>query len=423
MLHRGGDGQNVTEPATSLQMTSLRRNRDYLLLFGGQVISVLGGQVQSLALPLLILAISHSPAQAGIVYGLGSIAYPIVSLPAGALVDRWDRKTIMIVSDLVRALLAASIPLALWVGDLTMVQVYLVATASGVLATFFTLAETASLPSVVAPDQLPATTAQNMAALSSSSLVGPLIGGFLYGIGQAIPFVANGLSYVISAVSLRALRVPLQARRPAASSRLRREIAEGFAWMWRHPVIRFMAFMNGIDNLVLVGGNALVLIILARAQHAPPDGIGLMFSIGAVGSVAGSLAAGHLAARFTLGQVTVAMVWLQAILFPLYTLAPNPVVLGALDAVLSFVLPLFITLQFSYRLAIIPNHLLGRVTSSIRLFTVAGLSLGPVLTGALVQAIGPKPAILALSVPLVLLALATTLYAPMRTAAMSAWSS
>src|SRR5262249_26294928 len=141
---------DVTSPQTSTDARplSLWRNRDYLLLWGGQAVSSIGGEASNLAFPLLILALTHSPAQAGFVSALRSLAYLLLGLPAGALIDRWDRKRTMILCDVGRALVLGSIPLALVFGRLSMAQIYLVSLVEGALYVFFSLAETAALPRV-----------------------------------------------------------------------------------------------------------------------------------------------------------------------------------------------------------------------------------------------------------------------------------
>src|SRR5215831_5211764 len=137
------------ETGTDLSRLPLWRNRDYLLLWGGQAVSSVGGEASNLAFPLLILALTHSPAQAGLTGALRALAYVLLGLPAGALIDRWDRKRTMILCDIGRALALGSIPLALALGHLSIAQIYLVALIEGSLFVFFSLAETAALPQVV----------------------------------------------------------------------------------------------------------------------------------------------------------------------------------------------------------------------------------------------------------------------------------
>ena len=153
--------------------TSLWRNRDYLLLWGGQTISSIGGGISQIAFPLLALLITHSPAQAGLLGALRSLCYSVLVLPVGALADRWNRKTVMIVCDSGRALALASILIAAALGHLTLLQLYLVTLIIGPLEVFFDIAEVASLPQVVAKDQLPAAMGNTQATFGATSLFGP----------------------------------------------------------------------------------------------------------------------------------------------------------------------------------------------------------------------------------------------------------
>jgi len=240
----------------------LWRNHDYLLLRGGQGVSNFGSAVQGVVTPLLILAISHSPAQAGIAAALGSLPFFLLSLPAGALVDRWDRKRVMIVCDIGRTVATASIPIALWSGHLTVPLLYVVSGISGTFFVFFNLAETSCLPRVVTKEQLPAATSHNEAVDYASFILGRPAGGFLYQtIGQAAPFLANAVSFAVSAVSLLFIRTRFQEDRVPTPRDLRAEITEGLRWLWNQPLIRFMAFLNGGQNL-LYSGIGLVIIVL-----------------------------------------------------------------------------------------------------------------------------------------------------------------
>src|SRR5215467_7381978 len=139
----------------SWRPTPLWRNRDYILLWSGQMISAVGTQVSMLAFPLFVLALTHSPAQAGLIGAMRALPYALLILPAGALVDRWNRKRVMILCDIGRAVALGSIPIALVLGHLTIVQLFIVSLVEGTLFTFFNLAETACLPQVVSKEQLP----------------------------------------------------------------------------------------------------------------------------------------------------------------------------------------------------------------------------------------------------------------------------
>jgi MFS family permease len=159
---------------------SLWHNPNYLLLWSGQALSSLGDTIQSIALPLLVLGLTHSAVQTGLVVTLETLPFPLLSLPAGVLVDRWDRRRVMIVCDVLRALAVGSVPLMLWLRAFSLPYLALVTLVCGTLATFFTLAETASLPNVVRKEQLGAALGQNYATSIASEIVGPPLGGLLY---------------------------------------------------------------------------------------------------------------------------------------------------------------------------------------------------------------------------------------------------
>src|SRR5713226_2522714 len=145
------DGQ---QPVSSGKRKSLWRNRDYMLLWSGQALSDIGGAVSGLAFPLLVLAVTHSPAQAGFAAALRALPATLFSLFAGVLVDRWDRKRVMLVCDTGRALSLASIPIAFVFGHLTIIQLYITAFVEGTLMIVFMLAKTAAVSQVVTRTQL-----------------------------------------------------------------------------------------------------------------------------------------------------------------------------------------------------------------------------------------------------------------------------
>lgn len=392
---------------------SLWRNRDFMLLWSGQLISMIGSQVSQLAFPLLVLAITRSPAQAGIVGALRGLPFAILCLPAGALVDRWDRKRVMLLCDSGRALALGSIPVALWLGHLSFLQLCLVALTEGTLMTFFSLAELACLPHIVPKEQLPAATAQNQAIDSSSWTLGPFLGGFLYGLGHAVPFLLDAISYVCSVLGLLFIRARFQEERTEAPRRIWREIGEGLLWLWREPLLRFLALLA--FGLIMPSiGFPLLLIVLAQHLHASPLAIGILFASGGVGSILGAFLTNPLQKRFTFGQMTIGSAWVWAVSWLALAIAPNTLILGIANAVSFIIVPIYLSVQFSYRLIAIPDQLQGRVQSVYRLLSFGSQPLGMALTGFLIQWIGPTWAVVALFAPQGLIALAATLYRPLR---------
>ncbi len=239
---------NITKPLR----VPLWRNRDYMLLWSGQTVSLVGTVISQTAFPLLVWDLTHSAAQVGLVGGLGTLPYVLLSLLAGALIDRWNRKRVMILCDTGRALNLVSVLIALMLGHLTVIQLCINTLTEGTFFVFFNLAEVACLPRVVAKEQLPAATAQNEATQGITALLSPLLGGVLYS-RQALPFLADAVSYAVSVVSLLFIKTEFQEKRTLERFKLGSEIKEGLAWLWHQPLIRYMAFLTGGLNLVSAG--------------------------------------------------------------------------------------------------------------------------------------------------------------------------
>jgi MFS family permease len=398
-------------------LPSLWENWNYLLLWSGQTISSIGSGVSDLAFPLLILALTRSPAQAGLAAALRTLPYFIFTLPGGALIDRWDRKRVMIVCDTGRALSLASIPVALILGHLTIMQLYFVSFIEGTLYVFFDLAETASLPQVVSQEQLPAAIAQNDVTFGITTLLGPPLGGFLYTLGRLVPFLTDAISYAVSVLSLLLMKVKFQMERVSRPRKLREEIAEGVKWMWQHPLVRAMAFLNsgmsGIGN-----GFALIVIVLAQQQHVPATFIGVIFAVGGATRILGAFLAPMLQRRLRYGPTIIGLWWLYVVAWSLLGVAFSPFVLGAFVGFFSLVDGVYNIVQFSYRLALIPDELQGRVNSAFRLISYSLRPLGIAVIGVLVQFIGAFSTAVVCLIGLVLLALAASLNSDVRKAGM-----
>lgn len=386
----------------------LWRQRNYLLLWSGQAISLTGSQVSQLAFPLLILALTHSPAQAGIAAALRTLPYLVLSLPAGALVDRWNRKRVMILCDGARFLSMASVSLALFLGHLTIAQLYLVSLFEGTFFVFFDLAEVSSLPQVVSKEQLPAASAQNIATYNIAMLLGSPLGGLLYSMGRLFPFLADMISYLCSVLSLMFIRTPFQQERTRAAHPLSVEVKEGLKWLWEQRLVRSLALLVCGLNL-MTGGITLICIVLGQRVHASTVELGLLFSIAGIAGVLGSLTAPLLHRRLSFFVIGISALWAQALLTPLLILAPNVLLLGAILALLFFLFPIFDVLQRSQRMALIPDALQGRINSVYRLIGYSSNPVSLALTGFLLQNVGTTLTLLLMTGGLILLALSATL--------------
>jgi predicted MFS family arabinose efflux permease len=398
-------------------LASIWRNRDYMLLWSGQLASTLGTAASQVIVPLLILAITGSAEAAGIAGALRFFPYLVFSLPVGALIDRWDRKAIMIRCDVGRAIAVATIPIAMAFDALTLWQIYAVSLVEGSLFVFFNIAEVAALPRVVAKEQLPQASALNEAGFGITNIVGPSFGTVIYqAFGRAVPFVSNVLTYAISAIALARIKAPFHTQREVVEHDLKKEVAEGLRWMWDNPLIRYIAFLTGGLN-VINAAMPLIIIVLAKEMGASDGEVGVIFSAAGIGGIVGSLVGGGLQRRFRFGQVIIAVTWLEALAFPFFLVVPSYFFLSAVSGISAFLGPVYNVVQFSYRLSIIPDQLQGRVNSVFRLLAFGFMPVGSALGGVLIERFGANVAVMALSAWLLVLAVMTTINRDVRDAA------
>lgn len=242
----------------------LRRNRDFVLLLTGRLLSTIGSQVTAIAYPLLVLALTGSPAKAGIVAFAGLIPHAVLGLLAGVAADRWNRKRLMIAADGVRALAIASLAALILLDRVAFWQVAVVALVEGTGAVFFTAAHVGALRAVVSARQLPAAVGAMQARASIVRLAGPPLGGVLFALGRAVPFLFDAVSYAFSFLSLLLMRTPFQEEREADRARIRTQIAEGFRFLWTQPFLRTCAFLYGLGNFTLP---AVLLVIIVAGQR------------------------------------------------------------------------------------------------------------------------------------------------------------
>lgn len=390
------------------QMRPLRRNRNFLLLWGGGLISSTGTGISQFAFLLLTLALSRSPAQAALVAALNQAPYFLLCLPVGVLVDHWDRKRVMLVCEVGRALSLLSIPLMLALGHLSVLQISIVSLVNGIFLVFFNLAGVSILPRLVEPEQLPTATSLSMLTDGVPGLLGTPIGGLLYSVGLAFPFVADAFSYVVSACSLLAVTTSFQEEREKVSRSLLGEMIQGLRWLWQKPDIASLAVITGSLNLIFPTSTLIILVLVER-QHVPPALIGVIFALGGGAYTLGTLLGAPLQRWLRLGYLNLGVCWLIMLLWPLFAIISLPLMLGVLLIGLSLLRPIHGVIQVSYRLAVVPDSLQGRVTSAYHLVALSTEPVGLALTGVLIQRFGVVPTTLMQVGGLLILALTMTL--------------
>jgi len=393
----------------------LRANRDFRLLWFGSVVSVLGSRASAIAYPLLVLALTGSPADAGLAGFAATIPYLLWQLPAGALVDRWNRKVIMIACDAGRALALASIVLALALDSISLAQIIAVSFIEGSLYVFHSLAEPAAVRNIVHPTHLPLALSQIEARERGAALLGQPLGGFLFDLGRTVPFLADALSYLASLTALLLIKSKFQGERPPARGAFVAEIAQALVWLWRQPFLRATALLIAGSNLLFQALNLLV-IVIAREQGASSTTIGLLLAGFGVGGVLGSLAAPWFQRRLSMKAIVIGANWVWALALPGIGLADNLFVLGGLLALMAFVGPLWNVALDVYRLLITPDELQGKVGSVISLLAWGAIPLGSLLAGYLLDSFGSLTTAMVLSVGMVLVAIVASISPAIRRA-------
>ena len=369
--------------------SQLWRNRDFVLLWGGQALSLLGTQISTFALPLLVLTLTNSPAQAGFISTVQRLPFLLLSLPVGAVIDRWNRKQIMLLADAVRFLLYGSLPLAYILAAVTIVHLYLIALVGGVALVFFDIANTAAFPRVVSAKHLSIASAVMEGTGASADLLGPGIGGFLLGLaptiaaGAALAYLADSLSYLASVLGLASIRTPFQVGHQAQEKRssLWRDAATGLRFLWTHKHLRPLALLGMSSNL-FIGASLLAIIVLARNElHLGTFMIGLILTVGGVGAIAGAIVVPWLQSRVSVSRILLGMLLLWMVSAALLALAFSPAIAIIGWTLFTLANPIYFSVSFVYRVGLVPDELQGRVNSIYRTMLQAGLASGSALGG------------------------------------------
>lgn len=399
---------------------ALWRNHDYVLLWMGQSISSLGTGISQVAFPLLIFVLTNNPALAGLLFSAGQLPYILLSLPAGALVDRWDRKRVMLVCTAGLALCLTSVALLMFSGFPPLVQLisfFVFSFLIGSLSVFYGLAELATLTQVVSKPQLSQALTQNEVVYSTVSLAAPPLGTVLLSVSRFLPFIVDAISYMVLLVSLFFIRTSFQEERVERKAHLLVDIGQGLHWVWRQPAIRLLIVLAGYLE-VIVSINVLLVPVIARKEEIPLSVAGLILAAAGIGNLLGAVVNPALQRRVPLGWLLISSLLVFVLLWPLYGLVTNPWALGAVIASLAFVDSVAYLQTASYRLTVVPDQFQGRVSSIARLILFGFLTLGSVGVGFCLQRFGVMPTMSVLWAGFILFALLTLFNPQLRQASL-----
>jgi MFS family permease len=379
----------------------LWRHPDFLKLWSAETISQFGTQISGLALPLVaIIVLDASPFA---VAALGTVEFApfiLFTLPAGVWVDRLPRRPILIAGDFGRAALLATIPVAYVADVLTLAQLYVVGFLVGVCTVFFDVAYMSYVPSLVTREHIIEGNSKLEVSRSSAQIGGPGFGGALVELFTApYAILVDAVSFVSS--GLFVLRIRAREERPAPTGTERRpslwvELQEGFRFVLGNPNLRAQAGCTATSNLFFSTGFAVYLVYAVRVLELSPGVIGILFSLGSVGSLLGAFTARRLSGRFGIGPTTIAITLLQGpamLLFPLAPVdAPLPYLIVG-GVALGYAIVVYNIVQVSYRQAICPQRLQGRMNSVIRFIVWGTIPVGTLAGGTLGTLLGLREAL------------------------------
>jgi MFS family permease len=376
---------NATGPVKAIQKSGHALGLFWL----GQTISSLGDAFNGFALPLLIYKLTGSALDLAISSAVYFIPYLLFGLPIGALADRVDRRWLMIATDIARALLIASIPLLVVAGFFALWYIYVVQFVVATLSIGFNADQAAAPPSLVERDALVAANGRMIAGLSAASIVGPLLAGGLSAfVSLPALLLADALSYLVSALALGLIRRSFNTAAQPAPARLRQEITDGLRLVWHNPLIRTITLLLLCLNVVGPTVHVQLLLFAKRQLDASDSRVGLLWSAASAGVLVGSLAAGRLCCRWPMGTVAIGAVIIKALLLlgfaQLRLYWPALLLWGLLSGV-GVLTDINI---MALRQASVPNHLLGRITTTSRTIGFAAIPLSTLLGGILIDRFG-----------------------------------
>ncbi|MFE0516222.1 MFS transporter [Streptomyces sp. NPDC058964] len=404
---QGGPGPDGPPP--------LRKNRDFLRLWIGAGSTLLGTGVATAAYPLLIIWFTGSEVGAGLVGFAAMLPRLLVQLPAGVLVDRWDRRRLMITCDVLGLVTMTSVAVALLTGHFWLPHIMAAAFVQGSAAIFYRLAERAAVRNVVHPAHLPSALSQNEARGQAAALIGQPTSGSLFTAAQWLPFVFAAFSHLLALVTLLPIRTKFQLEREAPARRIRTELGEGFVWVWRQRFVRDASVLIALTNLVFqVLG--LALVVLVKDGGGSPMAVGAMGAVAGVGGVLGALTGSWWIGRLSPVTILIGTVLAWAALMAPMALTTDPYALGVLYAGMNYAAALMGVAGGLYQIQITPDEMQGRVTSVGAVIASGANSAGAMAGGFLLAAFGASDTVLGAACAMLLMAVAAALSPGIRTA-------
>lgn len=368
--------------------------RDFWLYFSGQLISQVGSSFTLFALPLLVFKLTGSATNLALTTAANFVPYLLFGLVLGAAVDRVDRRRMMLLTDVARAMVILLLPVLALSGALRLADIYAVAFVQSTLGILFTCGEFAAIPSLVERDDLVAANGRIMATNSAGQIVGPVLAGVLVTLmSPADLLFFDAASFLVSAASLAAIRRSFNSAQPPAPraagvAGLLEDVRAGLRFVWSHPVLRSISIMMALINFVVATENSQLVLFAKRTLGATDTQVALLFAAGAAGIVIVSVAAAPIRRRLSFAVTALGALVVSGLAVTAMALIgsyPAALVLWAASA--GFGLLLNINTG-SLRQAIVPSHMYGRVISIAGVLAWSAIPLGALAGAAAIRLSG-----------------------------------
>jgi MFS family permease len=368
-----------------------RLSAAYWRLWWAVAVNNVGTGAFAVAVPLLAVTITHDPRLISIISAASYLPWLLLSLPAGAVVDRRDRVALMWSSQAVQAVVVGSVAVLAAVGHVGVPALVIMAFALGACEVLVSNAAQAILPDIVPPPLLPkANGNQYSVATAGQMFLGPPLGSLLFAVAVALPFGLDAASFALSAALLASL--PRRRRTPTEQPPIRTAIADGLRWLVRHRLLRTLALLLGVNTFCFQLGYVTLVLLVTQTLHVSARGYGVLLGGAAIGSVIGGLVNARIVRRIGALPALLAALSANVVIFVGIGVSPDPIVLCGLLALNGFATTLWNIVTVSLRQQVVPAELLGRVNSVYKLLGWGLIPVGAVTGGLVAHEFGVRAA-------------------------------
>lgn len=363
------------------EVVPLRRNRDFMLLWTGAGFTTLGAMLTSIIYPLLVLWQTGSAASTGLVSAAAALPHLVAQLPAGAIVDRFDRRGLMIFSDIGCVIICASVLVAVAAERIWLPHLIVAAFLQGSLSVFYELAEKTAVRHVVPQSQLATALGQNEARTQGVSMLANPLGSVLFSLLRVAPFLLTVVCHVLSLIQLLLIRKPFQGEREERTGGFWRDIVEGVTWLWARPFLRTVVILVSLSNMVFMAA-MVTMLVLVHGTGSSPAGVGVIMAVAGVGGVAGAMTATRWRRILSMrAMIPLGLAAWTACIIP-FAFVSDPWLLGLLFAANGYVSGVFNVTGSVYMMQVTPDEVFGRATSVMMTLGSGANFLGSLLGGA-----------------------------------------